>query len=101
MTDINEAIQEMYQKSMQLQSLLYGDPGRAAARASATPQQMYADLAAQCPVQHHVDNLYTLSSREDILFANKHRNVEQGSRFLGSDRPAIPLGLDGEEHRKY
>ena len=29
MTDINEAIQEMYQKSMQLQSLLYGDPGRA------------------------------------------------------------------------
>ena len=101
MTDINEAIQEMYQKSMQLQSLSYGDPGRAAARASATPQQMYADLAAQCPVQHHGDNLYTLSSREDILFANKHRNVEQGSRFLGSDRPAIPLGLDGEEHRKY
>ena len=35
MTDIHVAIQEMYQKSMQLQSLAYGDPGRAAARASA------------------------------------------------------------------
>lgn len=79
MTDINEAIQEMYQKSMQLQSLSYGDPGRAAARASATPQQMYADLAAQCRFNTTATTctpcprVRTFSSRTSIETSNKVR----------------------------
>jgi len=38
---------------------------------------------------------------DDIRFVNKHHDVEQASKYLGNSRPAIPLGLDGEEHRKY
>jgi cytochrome P450 len=38
---------------------------------------------------------------EDILAVTKRRDVEQSSKYLGSTRPAIPLGLDGPEHTKY
>jgi cytochrome P450 len=72
-----------------------------AARATATPQQMYVDLTARCPVRDLGDGMYALLRLDDILFVNKHPAVEQGSKYLGSDRPAIPLGLDGAEHRKY
>ena len=77
------------------------DPLWSAARATAEPQQMYTDLAAQCPVIRHDDGVVTLLTMDDILFVNKHRQVRTASRYLGSNRPAIPLGLDGPEHTKY
>ena len=76
-------------------------PEQAAARATAEPQPMYVDLARRCPVVHHDNGAVTLLTMDDILFVNKHRRVEQSSKYLGSNRPAIPLGLDGPEHTKY
>ena len=65
------------------------------ARSSAEPQGMYVELAKQCPVVRNDNGVVTLLTMDDILFVNKHRQVEQASKFLGSNRPAIPLGLDG------
>src|SRR4029079_17830834 len=95
--EIDESIVENYR----LGELAFGDPVLAAARATAEPQGMYSALAAECPVRHLADRAYSLLKMEDVLFVNKHHGVEQGSKYLGSDSPAIPLGLDGEEHRKY
>jgi cytochrome P450 len=77
------------------------DPEWAEARSGPHPQQLYAELAARCPVAHAPTGTPILLSMDDILYVNRHRAVEQGSKFLGSDRPAIPLGLDGPEHVKY
>ena len=77
------------------------EPEMTAARAGATPQASYVELAARCPVREIGDKMYSLLRMDDILFVNKHPAVEQGSKYLGSDRPAIPLGLDGAEHRKF
>ena len=79
----------------------FPEPELAAARTTATPQQMYADLAARTPVRKLGESFYSLLTMDDILFVNKHHGVEQASKYLGSNRPAIPLGLDGSEHRKY
>jgi cytochrome P450 len=76
-------------------------PDGEAARASADPQSFYVGLMHECPVLDHGDGLMTLLRMDDILFVNKNRGVEQASKFLGSNRPAIPLGLDGPEHTKY
>jgi cytochrome P450 len=73
----------------------------AARRASSSPQEMYVDLHAKCPVLHPEDGVVSLLRMEDIVYVNKHRGVEQGTKYLGSNRPAIPLGLDGPLHRKY
>jgi cytochrome P450 len=79
----------------------FSDPEGLAARASATPMGMYAERAARCPVERIRDDFVVLLRMEDILYVNKHHDVEQASKYLGSSRPAIPLGLDGAEHRKY
>jgi cytochrome P450 len=79
----------------------WAEPREAAARASAEPQQMYLDLAASCPVKQVDEETYVLTTMADVLYVTKHHEVEQGSKYLGSDRPAIPLGLDGADHRKY
>ncbi|HLG68067.1 MAG TPA: cytochrome P450 [Acidimicrobiales bacterium] len=76
-------------------------PERAEARRSAEPQPMYVELAERCPVVHNANGSVTLLRMDDILFVNKNRAVVQASKFLGSNRPAIPLGLDGPEHTKY
>jgi cytochrome P450 len=81
--------------------LAFGAPELAAARATAEPQRMYAELTASQPVRELGERMYSILRLDDILFLNKHPTVEQGSKYLGSDRPAIPLGLDGAEHRKY
>ena len=73
----------------------------ARARSSAEPQPLYVDLKAKCPVAYNARGNPILLSMDDILFVNKNRSVEQASKFLGSNRPAIPLGLDGSEHTKY
>lgn len=72
-----------------------------AARSSADPQPFYVELMTSSPVLEHGDGLVTLLQMDDVLYVNKHRGVEQASKFLGSNRPAIPLGLDGPEHTKY
>ena len=59
------------------------------------------ELARQCPVAHNERGVPIILTMDDILFINKHRSVEQASKFLGSNRPAIPLGLDGPQHTKY
>ena len=79
----------------------FGAPDLDAVRRSACPHQMYARLVNDSPVRDLGDGYYSLVTMADILFATRHPAVEQGSKYLGSDRPAIPLGLDGEEHRRY
>ena len=101
MTDSRTEMEANIAQSYRLVDLAFGDPQLAAARATAEPMQMYTDLAARCPVRHLADDAYSLLTMEDVLYVNKHHGVEQGSKYLGSDSPAIPLGLDGEEHRKY
>ena len=82
-------------------ALPFSDPEGAAARATAEPMAMYTARAARCPVERLEDDFVVLLRMADILYVNKHHDVEQASKYLGSSRPAIPLGLDGEEHRKY
>ena len=77
------------------------DPGWSAARSTVEPQVMYTELAKKCPVAHSSTGAPILLSMDDILFVNKHRSVETASKYLGSNRPAIPLGLDGPEHTRY
>jgi cytochrome P450 len=77
------------------------EPEIAAAKASAAPQEMYVDLAAKCPVRDLGDGIYSLLRMDDIRYVNTHKAVEQGAKYLGSDRPAIPLGVDGPVHRAY
>ena len=82
-------------------ALPFSDPEGAAARATAEPMAMYVERAARCPVERLEDDYVVLLRMADILYVNKHHDVEQASKYLGSNRPAIPLGLDGAEHRKY
>jgi cytochrome P450 len=70
------------------------------ARATATPQRFYHDLMERSPVVEF-EGGFQLLKMEDVLFVNRHRDTRQASKYLGSSRPAIPLGLDGPEHRKY
>jgi cytochrome P450 len=82
-------------------ALPFSDPEGVAARATAEPMAMYVERAARCPVERLADDFVVLLRMGDILYVNKHHDVEQASKYLGSSRPAIPLGLDGAEHRKY
>jgi cytochrome P450 len=77
------------------------DPEWAAARTTVEPQPLYVKLAAECPVARISEGAVILLTMDDVLYVNKHRDVEQASKFLGSNRPAIPLGLDGPEHTRY
>ena len=71
-------------------------------RMTATPQPFYVDTIARCPVVHDADlDFYLLFRMDDILAVNRNPATRQSSVYLGSTRPAIPLGLDGEEHRSY
>jgi cytochrome P450 len=74
---------------------------RGVARSSVAPQQMYADLIASAPVLPLAEDSVALLRMDDILYVNTHRDVESAAKFLGSNRVAIPLGLDGAEHTKY
>ena len=79
----------------------FSDDAGTAARASAEPQPMYVARAAACPVIRNPNGTVTLLRMEDILTVNRSHDVEQASKYLGSNRKAIPLGLDGPEHTKY
>jgi cytochrome P450 len=95
--DADADIQRMYEST----TAFTGVPEWAAARATAEPQSLYVNLARKCPVAYNERGIPILLTMDDILFVNKHRSVETASKFLGSNRPAIPLGLDGPEHTKY
>jgi cytochrome P450 len=97
MTPDDEARMRQYEQSVVLDNV----PEWAAARAELGPQQFYTDLAAQNPVAYAPTGTPVLLTMDDVLFVNKSRSVEQGLKFLGSNRPAIPFGLDGPEHTKY
>jgi cytochrome P450 len=81
--------------------LAAAEPEIAAAKAAADPQQMYVDLMAKCPVRDLGDGVYSVMRMDDIRYVNSHKSVEQGAKYLGSDRPAIPLGVDGPVHKAY
>src|SRR6202011_5293369 len=82
--------QRLYEQAVALDL----DPEWATARAGYEPQRLYLELMSQCPVAYAPTGTPVLLTMDDILFVNKSRSVEQGSKFLGSNRPAIPLGLD-------
>jgi len=94
-------IEQNYARHFDVTARAVADPEIAAAVTRADPQAMFARIAAQCPVRDLGDGTYALARVEDIRYVNTHPGVEQGLKFLGSDRPAIPLGLDGPEHRRY
>jgi cytochrome P450 len=101
---MSSSSQEMDQDLTRLLGLIeraWAAPDEASARSTATPQEMYVDLATRCPVKDLGDDMYVLLTMADIHYVTKHHDVEQGTKYLGSDRPAIPLGLDGAAHRKY
>lgn len=84
----------------QRQATVWASPDAQTARSSATPQQFYVDLTQRSPVVQFEGGVQLLRM-EDILFVNRHRDTLQASKYLGSSRPAIPLGLDGPDHTKY
>ncbi len=100
MSDVQE-MQAWMGRMLDVHALSFSEPEELDARGSAAPQEMYLDRLSRCPVKQLGDSTYRLLRMDDILFVNKHPDVIQGSRYLGSTRPAIPLGLDGQEQRKW
>jgi cytochrome P450 len=100
MTDTEQTEREQAAQFEQM-GIAFGDEEGSKARASAEPQSMYVDRAARCPVVRNADGSVQLLRMEDMLWVNRSRDVEQASKYLGSNRKAIPLGLDGPEHTKY
>jgi cytochrome P450 len=100
MTDTGQTEREQAAQFEQM-GIAFGDDEGLHARASAEPQMMYVDRAARCPVLRNDDGSVQLLRMEDMLWVNRSRDVEQASKYLGSNRKAIPLGLDGPEHTKY
>ena len=100
MTDTEQTEREQAAQFEQM-GIAFGDDEGLKARASAEPQRMYVERAARCPVIKNQDGSVQLLRMEDMLWVNRSRDVEQASKYLGSNRKAIPLGLDGPEHTKY
>jgi cytochrome P450 len=99
-----DALQEMamsFARMAEASHLAFGAPELAREHMSACPHAMYQRVAAETPVRDLGDGYWSLTSMADIQYVTRHPAVEQGSKYLGSDRKAIPLGLDGDEHRKY
>src|SRR4051794_18214724 len=96
-----EEIDAQWAKTFEAISRAYAGPGEEDARLAATPQDMYAEKLRQCPVRDLGDGLYAVWTMADVQYITRHPAVKAGTVYLGSDRPAIPLGIDGGEHRKY
>ena len=101
MTDVDQSMLDDQAAEFAQQGIAFADEAGLAARASAAPQAMYVERAARCPVVRTNAESVTLLKMEDILFVNRSHDVETASKYLGSNRKAIPLGLDGPEHTKY
>lgn len=96
-----EEIQQNYARHFEVVGRAAAEPEIAAAIGSADPQAVFAELVTKRPVRDLGNGSYGLTRVADIRHVNSHHAVEQGLKFLGSNRPAIPLGLDGPDHRKY
>lgn len=96
-----EEMHQAFARSFQASALAWGDPAVAAARATASPQQMYYDMVRETPVKDMGEGVFRVTSMADVVAVTRNHAVVQGSKYLGSDRPAIPLGLDGPIHKQY
>jgi cytochrome P450 len=101
MTDVDQSALDEQAAQFEQLGIAFADEAGTAARESAEPQAMYVERAAQCPVVRSEGGTVTLLKMEDILTVNRSHDVETASKYLGSNRKAIPLGLDGPEHTKY
>jgi len=64
-------------------------------------QPLLVDLAANHAVRETSPGVYAIHAMEDLQFLAKHPDVENAGKYLGTARPSIPAGFDGEEHRNY
>lgn len=87
-------------KRYEIASRILGDPELGPVRADPNPQKYYVESVSKCPVRDF-EGFFTIQGRGDLDYVAVHPAVVQGSKFIGSDRPAIPLGLDGPIHRQY
>ena len=90
MSDPKTEMEQSFVRMAAATQRAFGAPELAAARASACPQQMYADLLATSPARDLGDGYFSRATMADIQYATRHPAVEQGSKYLGSDRKAIP-----------
>ena len=65
-----------------------------------TPQVLYEALAREAPFRTD-DGMVLLAHMADVTTALKRREVLSGGESMGSDRPLIPLNIDGPDHTKY
>lgn len=101
MTDTNVEMDDYVRLQYAAMARVFSDPVLATVHSKTEPQEAYVELSAKCPVRDLGDGVFALFRMEDIRYLNRHPAVEQGFKYLGSDRPAIPLGLDGPRHRQY
>jgi cytochrome P450 len=99
--DHGQAMDAQFRRAYELNVRAYGAPEMEQARMSAEPQPMYVGLMASAPVRDLGDGYWSVTKMADVQAVTRSKAVRQVVTYLGSDRPAIPLGLDGEEHRKY
>ena len=64
-------------------------------------QPTLVDLAQNHAVRETSPGVYAIHQMEDLQFLAKHPDVENAGKYLGTTRPSIPAGFDGEQHRKY
>jgi cytochrome P450 len=64
-------------------------------------QPLLVDLAANHAVRETSPGVYAIHTMEDLQFLAKHPDVENAGKYLGTTRPSIPAGFDGEKHRNY
>jgi len=100
MSTVEEEIDAQWARVFELNARAFGGDLEGP-RSTAAPQEAYVDLMARCPVRDLGNGFFSVTSMADVQFINRHPDVLQGTKYLGSDRPAIPLGIDGPEHRKY
>jgi cytochrome P450 len=101
MSDPQTLMMEGMMRSIECTQRAFGDPESVAARTSDAPQSMYLERSASEPVKDLGNGFFSVVRMDDIVHLTRSRGVLQGSEYLGSDRPAIPLGLDGPRHLKF
>jgi len=64
------------------------------------PQPLYSEFARTMPFRSD-DGIVFLTRMADVTAALKQHEIRSGGESMGSDRPLIPLNIDGPEHTKY
>jgi cytochrome P450 len=65
-----------------------------------SPQPLYAALAREVPFRTE-EGMVFLTRMADVTAALKQHAIRSGGESMGSERPLIPLNIDGPEHTKY